>query len=295
MFNSLCLLMTHWVQNAAELQSTYVATNIINKLCSVMAVTCNLVVILVIVRSPSLHIPSYVLLCNLAISDLGVGLVVQPLYIALMIAQLKEEVDLSCKLGAVSSLTSVCLGFLSLLSVTAISVDRFLAVYLANKYRSTVTMKKAKLVVVSLWLITITVTIILLLNRIVYLIISIVVMSCCFLVTSCNYIAIGRILQHRHARKQAHNHIQAGQQHRNTFNIGRYKKTATTMLYVYGAFLLRYLPYVCFAITRVHFGYTSTMQNPRGAPANEATLRLRNNRKQIPSCYGTQLSLTCPE
>ena len=113
MFNSLCLLMTHWMQNAAELQSTCVATSILNGLCSVMAVTCNLVVILVIVRSPSLHIPSYVLPCNLAISDLGVGLVVQPLYIAVPIEQLKEEVDLSCKLGAAYKLIAICFGALS--------------------------------------------------------------------------------------------------------------------------------------------------------------------------------------
>ena len=168
MFNSLCLLVIQWMQNASELQSTYVATSIVNGLCSVVAVTCNLVVILAIVRNSSLHTPSYVQLCNLAISDFGVGLVVQPLYIALIIAQLKEEADLSCKLGAACFSISDCFGALSLLIVTAISVDRFLAVYLANKYRSTVTMKNTKLAVVSLWLIVVAVMTIFLLNRTAY-------------------------------------------------------------------------------------------------------------------------------
>ena len=68
------------------------------------------------------------------------------------------------------------------------------------------------------------------------------------------------MLQRRHTRTQAHNHIQTEQQPRNTFNIGRYKKTVTTMLYVYGAFLLCYLPYLCYTITRICFGSTSTMQ-----------------------------------
>ena len=147
MFELLCLLMTQWTQNAAELQSTYVATSIVNGLCSFMAITCNLVVIFVIVCNSSLHTLSYVLLCNLAISDLGVGLVVQPLFIALITLKLKEEADLSFKLGAAYILTSVYLGSLSFFTITAISVDRFLAVYLANKYRSTVTIKKTKLVV----------------------------------------------------------------------------------------------------------------------------------------------------
>ena len=260
MFSLLCLHLTQWMQNAAELQSTYVATSIVNGLCSVIAVTCNLVVILVIVRNSLLHTPSYVLLCNLAVSDLGVGLAVQPVYIALIIAQLKEEADLSCKFGATYLLISVCLGFLSFFTVTAISVDRFLAVYLVNKYRSTVTVKKAKFAVVSIWLIAITVMIIFLVNRTVYYTIAMIVMSSCLLVTSCNYIAIGRMLQRSHAQSQAHYHIQTGQQQRNTFNIGRYKKTVTTMLYVYGAFLLCYLPYLCFTLARIYFGRTSTMQ-----------------------------------
>ena len=261
MFNSLCLYMTQWnsMENAAELQSTYVATSIVNGLCSIIAVTCNLAVILVIVRNSSLHTPSYVLLCNLAISDLGVGFVAQPLYIALIIAQLKEEAHLSCKIGAVCLLIGICLAFLSFFTVTIISVDRFLAVYLANKYRSTVTIKSAKMVVVSLWLIAVTVVILFLLNTTVYYMIAMIVMSCCLLFTSCNYIAIGRLLQRRHARTQAHNHIQTGEQ-RNIFNIGQYKKTLTTMLYVYGAFLLCYLPYLCFTITRISFGRTSTLQ-----------------------------------
>ena len=261
MFDSLCFNMTQWMQNAAELQSTYVATSIVNGLCSVIAVTCNLVVILAIVRNSSLHTPSYVLLCNLAISDLGVGLLVQPLYISLIIALLNEKADMSCKLGAAYNLIAVCLGFLSFFTVTAISVDRFLAVYLANKYRRTATIKKAKLVVVLLWLTAITVMIIYLLNITVYFMIAMIVMGCCLLFTSCNYIAIDRMLQRRHAQTQAHNNIQTRQQHRNIFNIGRYKKTVTTVLYVYGAFLLCYLPYLCFTITRMRFGRTRTMQN----------------------------------
>ena len=260
MFNLLCLLMTHWMQNAAELQSTYVATSIINGLCSVMAVTCNLVVILVIVRSPSLHIPSYVLPCNLAISDLGVGLVVQPLYIAVPIEQLKEEVDLSCKLGAAYKLIAICFGALSFFYFYRHQHGSLSRSVSCKQIPQHCDLKRAKLVVVSLWLVAITLMIIDLFITIAYYMIAMIVMSCCLLFSSCNYIAIGRMLQRRHARVQAHNHIQIGQQHRNTFNIGRYKKTVTTMMYVYGAFLLCYLTYLCFTITRIYFGHTSTMQ-----------------------------------
>ena len=200
------------------------------------------------------------LLCNLAISDLGVGLAVQPLYVAVYIAELNKEADLSCKLGATCQFIAICLGALSLFGVTAISVDRFLAVYLVNKYRGTVTMKKAKLVVVSLWLVAITYMIIHLLNRTVYYIFAIIAMIFCLLFTSCNYIAIGRMLQRSHVRTQAYYHIHTGQQNRNIFSIRRYKKTMTTMLYVYGVFLLCYLPYLRFTLTRIRFEHSSTIQ-----------------------------------
>ena len=144
-------------------------------------------------------------------------------------------------------------------TVTNISVDRFLAVYIANKYRSTVTMKKAKLVVVFLWLIAIAVMIIFILKRTVYFIVAMIVFGC-LLITSCNYIAISRMLQRRHALSQSNNNIQTGQQRRNIFTIGRYKRTVTTMLYVYIAFLLCYLPYLCFTIIKIHFGNASKRQ-----------------------------------
>ena len=167
-------------------------------------------------------------------------------------------------------------------------------------------MKKAKLVVVSLWLVAITYMIIHLLNRTVYYIFAIIAMIFCLLFTSCNYIAIGRMLQRSHVRTQAYYHIHTGQQNRIIFSIRRYKKTMTTMLYVYGVFLLCYLPYLRFTLTRIHFERSSTIQgvnlitsflvdeslpvlleNPRDAPANQATLRSRNSRKQIHSGYRT--------
>ena len=244
MFASLCLQLAPWVQYATEVHELQIATCIVNGLCSIVTVTCNLVIILAIVRNSSLRTPSYVLLCNLAISDLGVGIIAQPLYIALSAVQQKREIALSCKLHVAYISIAISFVWHSFVTLTAISVDRFLAVYLAVKYRSIVAFKKAKLVVLFLWITDVIIGMIFVLDMTVHSAITGIVSAFCLLLTSGNYIAIRRMLQRHNGLIQSRNHIQTGQQQRNTFNTGRYKKTVTTMLHVYGAFLLCYVPYM---------------------------------------------------
>ena len=275
MLNAVCLQLTRWIHYADELHSTYVATCIANGLCSFVAVTGNLVIVLAILRNSSLHTPSYVLLCNLAISDLGVGLVAQPLFIALRVAESRGQVDLACKLGVAYFSIAGWLAWLSLLTVTAISVDRFLAVHLAIKYRSAVTVRKAKLVVAFLWIIAVIVGMIYVIDMAVYFVVIMTIISFCLLLASCSYFSIGRELQQRHAMIQGHNHHpKTRQQHGSSFNVGRYRKTVTSMLYVYGAFLLCYLPYLCFSVALKLIGRTSTVH---GAYLITATLVLWNS------------------
>ena len=270
----MCLQLTRWIHYADELHSTYVATCIANGLCSFVAVTGNLVIVLAILRNSSLHTPSYVLLCNLAISDLGVGLVAQPLFIALRVAESRGQVDLSCKLGLVYFPIVGCLAWLSFLTLTTISFDRFLAVHLGPKYRSTVTVSKTKVIVFILWIIAIAFGIVYVLEMDMYFVIIMSVICLCLMLTSCNYFAIGRKLKHRQAKLQAQTQDSARQHRRNSFNFGRYRKTVTSMLYVYGAFLLCYLPYLCFSVALKLIGRTSTVH---GAYLITATLVVSNS------------------
>ena len=253
----LCVQLTRWMHYAAQLKTTYLSTCVTNGLCSVVAVSGNLVIILAILRNSSLHTPSYVLLCNLAISDLGVGLVAQPLFIALRVTEAKGLVDISCYLGFAYFSTAGCLVWLSLMTVTAISVDRFLAVHLAIKYRSTVTVKKAKFLVVFLWIVSILIAMVYVVDMEVYFVVIMTVISSCLLLASCNYFTIGRVLR----RQQIQIHGRDRQQKVSPFNIRRYKKTVTSMMYIYGVFLLCYLPYLFFSLALKLVGRTTTVHS----------------------------------
>lgn len=93
----------------------------------------NVLVLAAILTTPLLHSPSAVFLCFLAISDLLVGLVTQPVYIA---DELKHNPFLHEVALTLTSLTSgVSLGLMA-----AISVDWFMALHYNMRYPCLMTM-----------------------------------------------------------------------------------------------------------------------------------------------------------
>ena len=213
--------------------------------------------ILALLRNSSLRTPSFLLLCSLSISDLGVGLICQPLYIALRVAESKVDRELSCKLSIAYSSFTGCLATLSFLTITAISFDRFLAVHLGIKYRGVVTVKKIKVAIFVLWLVAMMLGMTYALKTSIFL--SIIIIGLCLTFAAFNYLAIARKLYAHSAQLQTHNSDVKDGKQRYSFNLGRYKKTLKSMLYVYGAFLMCYLPYLCCIIIMTSISHSSTV------------------------------------
>ena len=259
MSSQLCQNVSSSVLFAAKLQSTYIAVNVINGVCSFVAVAGNVVMILAFIRNSSLRTPSFLLLCSLSISDLGVGLICQPLYIALRVAETKVDRQLSCKLSIAYSSFTGCLATLSFLTITAISFDRFLAVHLGLKYRGVVKVKRMKVAIFVLWLVAMMLGMTYALNSSIFFPLIIGIICLCLTFATFNYLAIARKLYAHSAQLQAHNSDVKDGKQCHSFNLGQYKKTLKSMLYVYGAFLICYLPYMCCVITMKVFGPSSTV------------------------------------
>ena len=102
----------------------------------------------------SLHAPSKLLFRNLATTDLCVGLIVEPLFVTYLIVTLKERWNISCYVFAVLNITAYILCGVSLFTLTAISVDRLLALLLGLRYRQVVTLKRIYRVVVVFWILS---------------------------------------------------------------------------------------------------------------------------------------------
>ena len=107
----------------------------------------NTLILAAIWKTPSLHSATNVLVFGLALSDLGVGLISQPLAIFKVSKLLGESKELTTLFGCFSgSLASV-----SLLTVTAIGLDRYLALKLYLRYKELVTIKRVVCVHVIIW------------------------------------------------------------------------------------------------------------------------------------------------
>ena len=69
------------------IQTAVIANCILNAPLMLLSIIGNALVLVAILRTPSTRSPSVIFLCNLAVTDFLVGLVVQPTYIAEQIAR----------------------------------------------------------------------------------------------------------------------------------------------------------------------------------------------------------------
>jgi len=93
------------------------------------------------------------LLLSLAVSDVDVGLLVQPYYISLLIKHL-QLIAPTCNTYKLFYLFSQFFCSASFMGVVAVSVDRFLAIHLHLRYQELVTHKRVVAVVISIWLLS---------------------------------------------------------------------------------------------------------------------------------------------
>ena len=110
----------------------------------------NIVTIHALRKTSSLPRPLRTLLLSLAVSDLGVGLLSQPLYIANLVQQLRHNFRkaLDDSFYVVSGILYLSTSF----SITALSADRFVAIQRPLRYQELVTYKRAVILVAAIWL-----------------------------------------------------------------------------------------------------------------------------------------------
>ena len=133
-------------------------TATINAVCSPFAVVANFLVVLVIARKAAPHTPSNVLLASLAFSDLMVGMVVQPCYVVFRLYENISHLVPPCLLRIVYSESFwVCYG-VSFLTLSAISIERYIALHLHLRYKGLVTTQRVLIVAMIIWVLDIALT-----------------------------------------------------------------------------------------------------------------------------------------
>ena len=196
----------------------------------------NIVAIYAIRKTSSLSKNLKKLLLSLAVSDLGVGLPVQPMYIAfIMDSQQNNATNDTNNVIYLAFLIPVNLFIdASLFSVTALCADRFLAIYLHLRYQELVTHNR-----VAIWVISALISLIrfFIPKSIMYVSFVAIKLACIITATSLS-VKLYRTLR-RHINKFQ---VPKVAQNDQVKSVQRKKKSAVASLYVYLVFIVCYLP-----------------------------------------------------
>ena len=213
-----------------------IITCAINVPSMLVAIVGNSLVLAAILSAPSLRSPAILLLCNLAVSDLLVGLVIQPLFIA-------HSFNLTTRL-----LTSIWLIMsysacgISLCTMTAIAVDRFLALHYHLRYSTMVTSFRIKTILTALWLKSFIFSGIYFWSvRIFFLYITIFVCLCLIISVFC-YVRIFKIVRHQQKKIQCQHQAVNLPQGSTISNLLQLEKSAINSFLFFIVMVLFYTP-----------------------------------------------------
>ena len=216
----------------------------LNIFFSLTATSGNILILFTLRKATSMRSSSKLLLCNLAIADLGIGLVVHPLKAA---CELRYRCQLIPDVYVVYTFAASIFLSVSLLTTLVITIDRLLALSLGIKYRQVVTLKRTLIVTIILWSISVLYGVAFVFNKIVYSVLAFIGVVLCTVAASTSFIAIF-IKLHRLKRKVKDHSDEAPQQQKIQYNFNRtqYKSSVHTILFIFVALLVCTLPYMCF-------------------------------------------------
>ena len=227
---------------------SYLTLCVFNAYLSYTATMLNIVAIYAIRKTLSLPKNFKTLLLSLAVSDLGVGLLAQPMYVAYITNSQQNNAtnDTNNVIDLAFPIPVNLFIFASLFSVTALGADRFLAIYLHLRYQELVTYKRVTAVVVSIWVISALISLIwfFIPKKVVY--VSIVIIGAACIITA-TFLSVKLYLTLRRHINQSQ--VPQVAQNDQGESVQGKRKSATASLYVYLVFIACYLPEICVLIT----------------------------------------------
>ena len=218
----------------------------------------NIVLVFALRRTSSLPKTLKALILSVAVSDLGTGLVAQPLYIAHMIMQIQQTDDQETYNGTDRALRLIgrTLGYASFFGVTTISVDRFLAIHLHLKhqelltYQEIVTYKRVVAAVILSWILSACLALTdVLRSKNVSDLVGMTVSFVCLLTMALIYFNISTVVRRHKVRVHAQPAQAVAQNEESHSNFERLRKTAVGTFYVYLLILACYLPMTIVILT----------------------------------------------
>ena len=260
------------------LSTTDILLSVLNILLSITAFLGNALILVALHKVSSIYPPTKLLFQCLAVSDLCVGLIAGPLFVAGFFSPPSIIFD-------VSNFVNPLLIEVTILASTAISVDRLLALLLGLRYRHVVTLRRVRVVILCIWLVAVlsrSLTFFTPIDVSVKLILTLITLPLVISVGSNTKIFF--ILRHQQAQLQ--DSVQQRQPNVEgiPLNIARYKKTVSTIIWVQLALVACYLPFITFIIP-VFFNVSSNKALGMTFPWVVTLLYLNSSLNPILYCW----------
>ena len=229
--------------------STLVANCFFNAFLLLTAMVLNIITIQALRKISSFPKPLKTLLLSLAVSDLGVGLLVHPLYIVLLVMNIEQNTNnrIFIMVSKAKLISGHLLCVASFLGIIALTVDRFLAIHLHLRYQELVTHRRVVTVVISVWVWSSCFSLFVL-NRVlenVLAIINATIGAVCLTTTGFIYCKIYSIVRHHTNQIHALQLQPVGQNQNGELANAVRLKTALATFYVYVVFVVCFLPFMC--------------------------------------------------
>ena len=246
-----------------EVHGELIFLSVVNTCLSITAILGNTLILVALHKDTSIHPPSKLLYRNLAITDLCVGILVEPLYVAYWISVVNKRWNICYYAYLTEYFAGVSLCSVSLITVTTISIDRLLALLLGLRYRQVVTLKRTRLVAIGGWIMSIVDASTSFLNLLIVSIYQYIVTAFCLVTIICAYTKIFMSLRQNQIHGQ--NHVLQGQWSQvNTLNKARYRKAVYSALWVQVTLAICYLPFGIAVALTPQWGMPSSTYLVRG-------------------------------
>lgn len=244
------------VELTSGIHSELIFLSVLNVFLAITAILGNTLILVSLPRVSSLHPPTKFLLRTLATSDLLVGLIPEPLAVIYWTSSMKQGWDI-CNFVFLSDLVvGYALCGVSLFTVTAMSIDKLLALSLSLGYRQVVTKRRTSIFVCVVWVVSLGCSSLYAISyqiaiRFSYACILLSLTTSIFCYTK----ILGRLRRHQ---TQIQDNAQPSQSESIPLNIARYRKAVSNTIWLQVALVVCYLPHGVVSAMSTHIGLSPT-------------------------------------
>ena len=225
------------------LQPQLISFSAANILLSITAFLGNFLILVALNKETSLHPPSKLLYRCLATTDLLVGIVTQPLYATYWLSLVHEHWSLCRYVRNAVNISSFALCSVSLLTLTAISVDRLLALLLGIRHRAILTVERTRILTATFWVISVASGSFSVTHTRISIWYAIILILSCSVISIASYTKIFRTLSHYQAEVQDQT---------TALNIERYRKVVSSALWVQLTLVVCYAPKLIILVVKIY-------------------------------------------